>query len=82
MQALCKQCEKPIQVLGGHRFRSYCSAACKQLAYRRNQLEKRREGIRQHWRGYSPSAQERLETLMRLYGEDAAQLATDALKHL
>ncbi len=82
MQAYCKQCEKPIQVLPGHRSRSYCSAACKQLAYRRNRIEERRESIRQHWRAFSPFAQERLETLMRVYGEDAAQLATDALRHL
>ncbi len=82
MQAYCKQCEKPIQVLPGHRSRSYCSAACKQLAYRRNQIEKRRDGLRQQWQGYSLFAQECLETLMRVYGEDAAQLATDALRHL
>ena len=76
MQAYCKQCEKPIQVLPGHRSRFYCSAACKQLAYRRNRIEERRESIRQHWRAFSPFAQ------VRVYGEDAAQLATDALRHL
>jgi hypothetical protein len=79
---VCKQCGRPIQVIPGHRPRSYCSSACKQLAYRHNQIEKRRENIRQHWRAFSPFAQERLETLMRAYGEDAAQLATDALTHL
>jgi hypothetical protein len=82
MQAACKQCGKPLQIVPGHRSRIYCSPACKQLAYRQNQIEKRRESIRQHWRGYSPFAQDRLETLLRVYGEDAAQLATDALKHL
>ena len=82
MQAFCKQCQKPIQVLPGHRYRSYCNAACKQLAYRRNQLEKRRESIRQYWQDYSPYAQECLERLMRVYGEEVAQLATDALRHL
>src|SRR6185312_2318900 len=81
MQAFCCHCEKPIRILPGHLSRSYCSTACKQMAYRRNRLEKRRDGIRKHWQGYSPLAQQHLETLMRIYGEDAAQLATDALTH-
>jgi hypothetical protein len=82
MQFTCKQCGRPIYAKAGHRTRRYCNGACKQLAYRRMKLEKRRDVLRQQWNGYSPLAQERLETLMRIYGEDAALLAIDALKHL
>jgi hypothetical protein len=82
MQETCQQCGRPIQVLQGHRSRCYCSAACKQLAYRLRKLERQRDGLRQQWKRYNPIAQDRLETLMRVYGEDAARLAIDALKYL
>jgi hypothetical protein len=82
LQAACKQCGRSIEVLSGHRARLYCSDACKQLAYRVNQLERQRDILRQQWREYSLSAQNSLETLMGVYGEDAALLALDAIKHL
>ena len=81
-QSTCKQCGLPIQMQQGHRPRWYCSAACKQRAFRLNQVEKRRDALRSQWKGYRSKAQEELETLMRVYGEDAAQLATNALKQL
>ena len=82
MPFTCKQCGRSILVKPGHRTRRYCSGACKQLAYRVGKLEQRRDVLRQQWKEYSPFAQDKLETLMRVYGEDAALLAIDALKHL
>jgi hypothetical protein len=82
MQTTCQQCTRTIQVQRGHRPKRYCSNACKQQAFRQAKLEKRRDALRQQWSRYHPEAQKSLEALMRVYGEDAAQLALDAIKHL
>ncbi len=82
MEHLCKQCQRPIQVRPGCRPRVYCKNACKQLAYRFNREETKRNRIRQQWRTSSSASQERLEKLLRLYGEEAAQLAMDAIRLL
>ena len=37
------------------------------------------QAICQRWQRYHPQIQEKLETLLRVYGEGAAQLALDAL---
>ncbi len=82
MQYLCKQCQRPIRVRVGCRPREYCNNACKQLAYRFNREEKKRNHIRQQWQGYSSDSRDCLEKLLRLYGEEAAQLALNAIHHL
>ncbi len=82
MEHFCKQCQQPIGVKVACRPRLYCSNACKQLAYRSHCEEKKRSRFRHQWHTYSSASQASLEKLLMLYGEEAAQLATDALHHL
>jgi integrase len=45
-------------------------------------LSPKRSNLSHEWERYSHSTQKCLETLMRVYGEEAAQLALDAIKYL
>ncbi len=82
MEPRCKQCQRPLRVRVACRPRLYCSNACKQCAYRCNREEKKRTRFRHQWHTYSSASQDCLEKLLMLYGEEAAQLAIDALHHL
>ena len=70
----CKACCREIvQLGGGQRQRQYCDDACKHVALRRCQEERRREEIRQRWAPYTPETQVYLDWLMQRYGEELAE---------
>lgn len=79
MEPVCKWCHRPIRVRVACRPRLYCSNACKQLAYRWKREETKRNRIRGQWQSYSKASQNHLERLLSQYGEEAAQIALDAI---
>jgi hypothetical protein len=73
-------CSRLLDQAPGHRHRSYCSNACKQLAYRQRQEQAKQDQLRKQWAFLPAAAQNILETILAQYGIDAAVLALDAIK--
>jgi hypothetical protein len=69
----CAGCERPIPETRGHRQAAYCSAGCKQRAYRARQEARRAEALRQQWAARPPDASAVLDVILRLYGLEGAE---------
>ena len=75
----CLYCQQPIASTPGHRPRRYCSDACKKVASRRRRLASQRALLHHQWNALPAAATEKLAAIEQRYGDEAAQLATDAI---
>jgi hypothetical protein len=64
----------------------YCSGRCRTIVSRQKAEREKRENqelhikhLRETWQQFSPEVRAKLEELLRIYNNDAAQVATDAL---
>ena len=78
---LCKHCNKPIQIIRGHRTRLYCNDACRQAACRQKKAQPTETGSEKTYGEYNELTRRCLERIQKQFGAEAMELAERAVNY-